>query len=394
MKRKVLSVLLIVAMLVSVMPFTVQAAAMTYPSEMDGVYAMNPEDNNTLTHYNPNYYPELKLTEFGLTIKDGYVICNMSGNQTDPEKPSDWIFASARGQLQYDADTNMYYVTQIKGSLPSYYSYTLFVFSWSEENGLIMERSGQYNEDGSENYILNNVNLPLIKLPLEEFEGSYTGQLDDENETHARLQSVTMDIIDGQLHLEVTQYGVDYAEDIDLWQNGRGRYMEKDGRMAYRLYFATPPRGTYINAYLYLFEDDGTVLLEWSAIEPGSLRPVENLIMKRNGDGPSEPQEYDATIMGSGLSNTGEYMVTINGNVTGFFAEGENRMSITDIGAQNLAIMTFNMTNGAYRMMDQGSVEGLVVTVTNGEITDIAVTGRAQTSPGNFDRYTVNCAAM
>lgn len=104
------------------------------------------------------------------------------------------------------------------------------------------------------------------------------------------------------------------------------------------------------------------------------------------------PGEYDVTIMGSGLSNTGEYMVTVNGNITGVFEEGENR--ITNISAQNLAIMTFNMTNGAYRVMDQSTVEGLIVTVTNGEVSNVSVTGRAQTSPGNFDRYTVTCSTL
>lgn len=109
---------------------------------------------------------------------------------------------------------------------------------------------------------------------------------------------------------------------------------------------------------------------------------------------PGEPKEFTELIMGSGMSNTGEYMVTVNGTVSGTFSEGENRMAYEDISGQSLGIMTYNLTNGAYRVMDQGTVEGMIVTVTNGVITNVAVTGRAQTSPGNFDRYTVNCTVL
>ena len=110
--------------------------------------------------------------------------------------------------------------------------------------------------------------------------------------------------------------------------------------------------------------------------------------------GSGEPQDYSVNVMGYGTSSTGEYMVNIVGNIQGTFTEGANVLSYADVQIQNLSINTFNLTNGASRVMGISTVEGVTVTVTNGAVTNVEVKGRAQTNPGNFDRYTVNCNAF
>lgn len=138
----------------------------------------------------------------------------------------------------------------------------------------------------------------------------------------------------------------------------------------------------YDRYYLCMGWDNGTDHFWWEA---GYLDKVEE---------PSGPQDYNVNVMGYGTSNTGEYMVNIVGNIQGTFDEGVTVLSSADVQAQNLSINTFNLTNGASRVMGISTVEGITVTVTNGAVANVAVKGRAQTNPGNFDRYTVNCNAF
>lgn len=109
---------------------------------------------------------------------------------------------------------------------------------------------------------------------------------------------------------------------------------------------------------------------------------------------PSDPQDYHANIVGNGISNVNEYMVSIIGQLKGTFSEGVNVLTYADVQAQNFSINIMNLTNGASRVMTISTVESITVTITSGAISNVEVKGRAQTTPGNFDRYTINCNVL
>lgn len=106
----------------------------------------------------------------------------------------------------------------------------------------------------------------------------------------------------------------------------------------------------------------------------------------------AEPVEYDVVISGFGISESGEYIMNVLGNLKGTFGEGENEMRYGDILDQNLTIVGFNTVTGASNTFGIGTVYSIVVTVTDGEITNVEIKGPVQTKPGNFDTYTVNCS--
>lgn len=389
MKKRFLSLLIAIMVMVSVIPFSVGAEEISYPAKMDGVYIMNPADtDNTVSNYLPDYNHDIAIDKLNIIIKDGSVKASIYAYQKG-SGTWDWCNLQANGPLQYDVSEDSYFV---KETVDYWYVdgevYHTFVFSWSEDSGLTMKSGGSYHADGTKRYETNNVNLPLIKVPVENFEGSYIGQIDNENETHIQLQSASMEVVNQQVNLSFTEYNTEYETNYNLFSDATFYYVEKNGRMAYQATHTcyTP----YIEITLYLFEDDSSLLVEWRPVE-SFIAEVKNLKMIRQGKEPSEPQDYNVNIMGYGTSNTGEYMVNVVGNIQGTFEEGVNTLSNTDIQAQNLSINTFNLTNGASRVMGVSTVEGIQVTVTNGAVTNVEVKGRAQTNPGNFDRYTVNC---
>jgi len=87
------------------------------------------------------------------------------------------------------------------------------------------------------------------------------------------------------------------------------------------------------------------------------------------------------------MSSTGEYMVVIGGSISGTFEAG--RHQVTNVTSQPLSIFIVNQTNGATRLMTATTINSMYVTVSGGQITKIEINGRAQTTPGNFDTYSI-----
>ena len=92
-------------------------------------------------------------------------------------------------------------------------------------------------------------------------------------------------------------------------------------------------------------------------------------------------------ISNTTMSSTGEYMVVIGGSISGTFEAG--RHQVTNATSQPLSIFIVNQTNGATRLMAATTINSMYVTVSGGQITKIEINGRAQTSPGNFDTYSI-----
>jgi len=92
-------------------------------------------------------------------------------------------------------------------------------------------------------------------------------------------------------------------------------------------------------------------------------------------------------ISNTTMSSTGEYMVVIGGSISGTFEAG--RHQVTNATSQPLSIFIVNQTNGATRLMTATTINSMYVTVSGGQITKIEINGRAQTTPGNFDTYSI-----
>ena len=92
-------------------------------------------------------------------------------------------------------------------------------------------------------------------------------------------------------------------------------------------------------------------------------------------------------ISNTTMSSTGEYMVVVGGSISGTFEAG--RHQVTNATSQPLSIFIVNQTNGATRLMSATTINNMYVTVSGGQITKIEINGRAQTTPGNFDTYSI-----
>lgn len=103
----------------------------------------------------------------------------------------------------------------------------------------------------------------------------------------------------------------------------------------------------------------------------------------------SSDQPFTGTkiISGTTFSKTGEYMAVVGGSISGTFPAGRNQVS--GVAGQPLSIFLLNQTNGATRTLGANTINSMYITVANGEITKIEIEGRAQTSPGNYDTYSL-----
>jgi len=86
-------------------------------------------------------------------------------------------------------------------------------------------------------------------------------------------------------------------------------------------------------------------------------------------------------------SAVGEYMVVVGGSISGTYPGG--RHEVTDVASQPLTIMGVNLTNGTVVILDTSSIDSMYVTVIGGQITKVEIEGHLQTSPGNFDTYSI-----
>ena len=86
-------------------------------------------------------------------------------------------------------------------------------------------------------------------------------------------------------------------------------------------------------------------------------------------------------------SAAGEYMVVVGGSISGTYPGG--RHEVTDVENQPLTIMGVNLTNGTVVILDTSSIDSMYVTVIGGQITKVEIEGHLQTSPGNFDTYSI-----
>lgn len=101
----------------------------------------------------------------------------------------------------------------------------------------------------------------------------------------------------------------------------------------------------------------------------------------------SEPADYFTPFTGTATSNTAQYEVAIAGFIDMELLPGDNVLTLSDIQSNTIAVVAYNNNNGVKRTMNQTTIEEMTITVSDGQITQIYILGRVQTSPGTLDRY-------
>ena len=139
--------------------------------------------------------------------------------------------------------------------------------------------------------------------------------------------------------------------------------------------------------YVHYFNSDGEDMgLFWEQEDGSYLFSIGRYCVILNM---TSTTDFTGTkiISNTTMSSTGEYMVVIGGSISGTFEAG--RHQVTNATSQPLSIFIVNQTNGATRLMAATTINSMYVTVSGGQITKIEINGRAQTSPGNFDTYSI-----
>lgn len=111
------------------------------------------------------------------------------------------------------------------------------------------------------------------------------------------------------------------------------------------------------------------------------------LYVVKTGDVAPEPADYFTPFTGTAASNTAQYELAIAGFIDMELLPGDNVLTLTEIQSNTIAVVAYNNNNGIKRTMNQTTIEEMTVTVSGGQITQIYIMGRAQTSPGTLDRY-------
>ncbi|MFV0399986.1 MAG: hypothetical protein ACK5LX_05115 [Oscillospiraceae bacterium] len=104
-------------------------------------------------------------------------------------------------------------------------------------------------------------------------------------------------------------------------------------------------------------------------------------------DNPTEPANYFTPFTGTATSSTAQYELAIAGCIDMELLPGDNVLTLAEIQSNTIAVVAYNNNNGVKRTMNQTTIEEMTVTVSGGQITQIYIMGRVQTSPGTLDRY-------
>lgn len=98
--------------------------------------------------------------------------------------------------------------------------------------------------------------------------------------------------------------------------------------------------------------------------------------------------EISVPFAGTAVSDRGDYTLSLAGYFEKNLESGTHVLTGNDITEQTIAIVACNNADGVKRVMRENTVEEITVTVIGGEITEIIIKGRVQTSGGTLDRYT------
>ncbi|MFV0401948.1 MAG: hypothetical protein ACK5LX_15210 [Oscillospiraceae bacterium] len=103
----------------------------------------------------------------------------------------------------------------------------------------------------------------------------------------------------------------------------------------------------------------------------------------------TDPVDVIQPFTGTATSNTGQYEIAIAGFLDMELMPGDNVLTLSEIQSNTIAVVAYNNNNGAKRTMTQTTIEEMTVTVSGGQVTQIYLMGRVQTSPGTLDRYSM-----
>lgn len=105
---------------------------------------------------------------------------------------------------------------------------------------------------------------------------------------------------------------------------------------------------------------------------------------------PTEPEAQTLSTIFSGctVSSSNECEVAVSGYISGEFVNGVNTINSADIANQTITVILHNISTDEVIVRREPSITGLEVTVSNGAITSITITGNAKTPNGSADTYT------
>jgi len=140
----------------------------------------------------------------------------------------------------------------------------------------------------------------------------------------------------------------------------------------------------------YYQDSDGTYMTRFNLEDDGDYGMARSSDFHRSGKLTmvSTADFIGTKVIGTTTTSTaGEYMVVVGGSISGTYLAG--RHEVTDVASQPLTIMGVNLTNGTVVILDTSSIDSMYVTVIGGQITKVEIEGHLQTSPGNFDTYSI-----
>jgi len=140
----------------------------------------------------------------------------------------------------------------------------------------------------------------------------------------------------------------------------------------------------------YYYDSDGTFITYFYLDENGSYNMATYSDFPYSGalTMVSTADFTGTKVIGTTTTSAaGEYMVVVGGSISGTYPGG--RHEVTDVANQPLTIMGVNLTNGTVVILDTSSIDSMYVTVIGGQITKVEIEGHLQTSPGNFDIYSI-----
>lgn len=101
------------------------------------------------------------------------------------------------------------------------------------------------------------------------------------------------------------------------------------------------------------------------------------------------PHQIATPITGSTVSDSGNYMITVAGYFNKELTNDIHTLSASDIASQNITVVVVNISNGTVNVLNQSSIDEIIVTVSGGSATEFVISGNAQTAGGSSDTYTV-----
>lgn len=119
------------------------------------------------------------------------------------------------------------------------------------------------------------------------------------------------------------------------------------------------------------------------------LGGINGMDLTKVEDEDPQPVDILTPFTGTATSNTGQYEIAIAGFFDMELMPGDNVLALSEIQSNTIAVVAYNNNNGAKRTMTQTTIEEMTVTVSGGQVTQIYLMGRVQTSPGTLDRYSM-----